>query len=128
MKGTHTPKNNNAIGLTLWCIIGTFFFLNSLQSQEELEDIFTLHPNKKAVARDSTLYPSRLIIAPVVAYTPETSFGFGVGAKFLFKFKGSASFIEIYAQKSIYFLFRLYHICKSRTVGAFWRCKISKLS
>lgn len=82
-------REKSIIHNTIRLVLLSILCVNSLNGQKELEDIFTLHPNKKAVARDSTLYPSRLIIAPVIAYTPETSFGFGVGSKFLFKFKGS---------------------------------------
>ncbi|XLS27843.1 BamA/TamA family outer membrane protein [Flavobacteriaceae bacterium M23B6Z8] len=34
---------------------------------------------------------SKLVAAPVVSYSPETSLGFGIGAKYLFKFKGSGA-------------------------------------
>ena len=56
---------------------------------EDLKDYFTLYPNKGAVKRDSTLYLQKFIMAPVVSYAPETNFGFGIGAKYLFKFNGS---------------------------------------
>ncbi len=56
---------------------------------EKFKDLFTVYPNKKSVEKDSTLYPSKLIMAPIVGYAPETSMSFGVGAKYLFKFKGS---------------------------------------
>ncbi|RZS92448.1 BamA/TamA family outer membrane protein [Aquimarina brevivitae] len=56
---------------------------------EEFKEIFTFYPNKKAAAEDSTLYKSKFIAAPVISYAPETSLGFGIGAKYLFKFKGS---------------------------------------
>ncbi|RMB64191.1 hypothetical protein EAX61_00770 [Dokdonia sinensis] len=59
------------------------------QNFEKLKDFFTIYPNKKAVERDSTLYLSKFIAAPVVSYSPETNFAFGTGAKFLFKFNGS---------------------------------------
>ena len=74
--------------------IAFLFFLGTsvtLQAQdlEKLKEFFTLYPNKKAVARDSSIYLQKFIAAPVVSYTPETNLGFGVGAKYLFKFKGS---------------------------------------
>ncbi len=56
---------------------------------DNFKEFFTLYPNKKAAAVDSTLYKSKLILAPVVSFAPETSLGLGVGAKYLFKFKGS---------------------------------------
>ena len=59
------------------------------QNIDRLKDFFTFYPNKKAVERDSTLYASKFIVAPVVSYSPETNFGLGIGAKYLFKFAGS---------------------------------------
>jgi len=56
---------------------------------EKLKDFFTFYPNKKKAAQDSTLYPSKFIAAPIISYSPETNLGLGVGAKYLFKFKGS---------------------------------------
>lgn len=59
------------------------------QDFDKLKEFFTIYPNKKSVEKDSTLYPSKFILAPVMTYSPETSFGFGTGAKYLFKFNGS---------------------------------------
>lgn len=59
------------------------------QKLEDIKDFFTFYPNQKAVARDSTLYLQKFIAAPVISYSPETSFAFGTGAKYLFKFDGS---------------------------------------
>ncbi len=56
---------------------------------EEIVEFLTVYPNKKAVAQDSTLYPNKLILTPVLTYTPETSLAAGLGAKYLFKFSGS---------------------------------------
>ena len=56
---------------------------------QNLKDFFTIYPNKTKVEKDSTLYLSKLIIAPIVGYAPETSVSIGVGAKYLFKFNGS---------------------------------------
>ncbi|WP_405609546.1 BamA/TamA family outer membrane protein [Polaribacter sp. Asnod1-A03] len=56
---------------------------------ENFVEYFTFYPNKNNVAQDSTLYLSKIITAPILSYSPETSLGFGVGAKYLFKFKGS---------------------------------------
>ncbi|GAA0872476.1 hypothetical protein GCM10009117_16230 [Gangjinia marincola] len=77
-----------------WILLLLLFFIIGSQHAraqeiEELKEIFTFHPNKKAAAKDSTLYKSKLITAPVISYSPETNVGFGVGAKYLFKFKGS---------------------------------------
>ncbi len=59
------------------------------QTIDKLKEIFTFYPNKKAVARDSTIYRQKFIAAPVFTYKPETNFAFGTGAKYLFKFNGS---------------------------------------
>lgn len=71
------------------------FAINAQEKEEEKNGIdnfvetFTFYPNKKKVEKDSSLYLSKIITAPIVSYSPETDFGFGVGAKYLFKFKGS---------------------------------------
>ncbi len=59
------------------------------QDFENIKEFFTFYPNRKAVEKDSTRYLSKFIAAPVVSYSPETSFAFGTGAKYLFKFNGS---------------------------------------
>ncbi|QYJ67893.1 BamA/TamA family outer membrane protein [Flavobacterium litorale] len=59
------------------------------QDFKDVKEFFTFYPNRKAVQKDSTLYLAKFIAAPVVSYSPETNFGFGTGAKYLFKFKGS---------------------------------------
>ncbi|ARN77515.1 hypothetical protein BST97_05685 [Nonlabens spongiae] len=71
-------------------------FNGQAQEQEEdskfikdLKEFFTFYPNLKAAERDSTIYLQKFIAAPVVSYSPETNFGLGVGAKYLFKFNGS---------------------------------------
>lgn len=56
---------------------------------DKIVEYFTFYPNNKKVAKDSTLYSSKIITAPIIYYSPETSLGIGVGAKYLFKFKGS---------------------------------------
>ncbi|MFK7832272.1 MAG: BamA/TamA family outer membrane protein [Winogradskyella sp.] len=71
----------------------TIFFssVTSVEAQgfKKVKDFFTFYPNKSAVKKDSTRYLSKFILAPIVSYSPETNFGFGTGAKFLFKFNGS---------------------------------------
>ncbi len=53
-------------------------------------DFLTIEPNEKRVARDpERYYPSKVVFAPYVIYTPETNFGFGIGGSYLFKFPGS---------------------------------------
>ncbi|MGB3617976.1 MAG: BamA/TamA family outer membrane protein [Catalinimonas sp.] len=59
------------------------------QFVENAVEFLTLHPNERAVARDSTIYPAKIVLAPIITYAPETSLGLGVGAKYLFKFRGS---------------------------------------
>ena len=53
-------------------------------------DFLTIEPNEKRVARDpERYYPSKIVFSPYVIFTPETSFGFGVGGSYLFKMPGS---------------------------------------
>ena len=52
-------------------------------------EALTWHPNKKRAAADSTIYASKFIFAPYVLFTPETSFGFGVGGSYQFKLPNS---------------------------------------
>ncbi len=59
------------------------------QFLEKAIEFLTIYPNKKAVAKDSTLYPAKAILTPVVSYAPETNLSFGVGVKGLFKLNGS---------------------------------------
>jgi hypothetical protein len=59
------------------------------QKLEKLIELLTVHPNKKAVAKDSSLYPSKAIFTPVISFAPETNLSFGLGMKGLFKPKGS---------------------------------------
>ncbi len=68
-------------------------FGGSAQEYEESKfvEFFTLHPNRHKLDLDSTLYPSKLILAPIISFSPETSLGFGIGSKFLFKRPGSGS-------------------------------------
>ncbi|WP_010135270.1 BamA/TamA family outer membrane protein [Ochrovirga pacifica] len=56
---------------------------------KKFKEFFTLYPNAKAAEKDSTLYKSKLIMAPIIGYSPETNFSLGVGSKYLFKFRGS---------------------------------------
>jgi hypothetical protein len=59
------------------------------QTIEKVKKFFTFYPNSQAVARDSSIYEQKFILAPVMSYSPETNFSFGTGAKYLFKFNGS---------------------------------------
>ena len=82
---------SRAVQLKLIFSLFCFFQLSFVDAQdfEKLKEFFTVYPNKKSVERDSTLYPSKFILAPIISYSPETSLGFGTGAKYLFKFNGS---------------------------------------
>jgi len=73
------------------CLGLLFFFSRPADAQilKNLVEFLTIHPNKKAVERDSSKYESKIIISPVVSYSPETSWGGGFGAKYLFKLPGS---------------------------------------
>ncbi len=57
---------------------------------DRIIDFLTIEPNEKRVARDpERYYPSKIVFAPYVLYSPETNFGFGVGGSYLFKMPGS---------------------------------------
>jgi len=64
-------------------------FATELGGQSKILEFLTVHPNKKAVQKDSTIYPSKAIFTPVVSYAPETNLSIGVGIKGLFKMRGS---------------------------------------
>ena len=59
------------------------------QKINKLIEFLTVYPNKKAVQRDTTLYPAKAIFTPVVSFAPETNLSIGIGMKGLFKMKGS---------------------------------------
>ncbi len=59
------------------------------QALDNILEFFTVYPNKKAVAKDSTIYPMKAIFTPVITYAPETNLSFGIGMKGLFKIRGS---------------------------------------
>ncbi len=88
-------KESNFMKKLYFIFVITFIGVNSLFAQEEkskfedFKELFVLYPNKEKAALDSLVYKSRLILAPIISYAPETSLSFGVGAKYLFKFKGS---------------------------------------
>lgn len=54
---------------------------------DRLTDVFEFELGEES--EDSNHYQTKLVLAPVTAYEPNTSFQFGVGTKLLFKFKGS---------------------------------------
>ncbi|UOR04110.1 outer membrane protein assembly factor [Hymenobacter aerilatus] len=53
-------------------------------------DVFEFDLNEPAVKQRGA-YPTRLVLAPILSYAPETSWGAGVGAKFLFKPKAAGT-------------------------------------
>ncbi len=78
--------------LVVFFLITPIAFQAQSSTQEHelgLVEFFTIHTNKKRLARDSTAYPAKLILAPIVSFRSETSLAFGTGAKYLFKLKGS---------------------------------------
>jgi len=87
-------KNRN-LPLLIFTLTLSFFNVFAQESSdfdhkfENFKDLFTIYPNQKSVKKDSTLYPSKLIMAPIVGFSPETNLSMGIGAKYLFKFKGS---------------------------------------
>lgn len=65
------------------------YFSAGLAGQNKLIEFLTVHPNKKAVQKDSSIYPAKAIFTPVISYAPETNLSIGVGMKGLFKIRGS---------------------------------------
>ena len=70
------------------------FLLLSIHSSaqnfiDKVLDVFEMPLNKRVVQIDPRRYPAKLVIAPVLSFEPSTNWGAGVGAKILFKFKGS---------------------------------------
>lgn len=53
-------------------------------------DVFEFDLNPSAVAQRGA-YPTRLVLAPIISHAPETSWGAGLGAKFLFKPRGAGT-------------------------------------
>ena len=81
--------SKKTVRLALVCFGILLPLATSAQGLDRFVEFFTLHPNWEAAQRDSLLYPSKLILTPLVAFSPETSLEFGVGAKYLFKFRKS---------------------------------------
>ncbi len=63
--------------------------LKSSNAMERLIERFTIYPNKMRASQDTTIYPAKIILAPIISFTPETNLSLGVGAKYLFKMPGS---------------------------------------
>lgn len=58
---------------------------DTLSGLDKILDVFEFEINRKAVAARPGTYPTKLVLAPILSYSPETSWGVGLGAKFLFK-------------------------------------------
>lgn len=71
--------------------VGTEPRKDTLTLIDKVVDIFEFNVNRRAVRRDPTIYPIKIVIAPIVSYAPETNWGAGAGAKLLFKFRGSGA-------------------------------------
>ncbi|MDB2384944.1 outer membrane protein assembly factor [Polaribacter sp.] len=82
-------KKKTTIKISILFLFTLVTLQQNAQGLDNLVEKFTFYPNKKKVEKDSTLYLSKFIAAPIISYSPETNFGFGVGAKYLFKFDGS---------------------------------------
>ena len=52
-------------------------------------DFLTIEPNERKAAASDSIYASKIVFAPYVIYTPETSIGFGIGGSYLFKMPNS---------------------------------------
>ncbi len=67
-------------------------FPDSIKAQEFIEKIANIFEFNIGKERsDSTFRHTKLVLAPIVSFEPATNFGFGVGAKFLFKPFGAGS-------------------------------------
>lgn len=83
-------KNNHGHTVCVLLFFLLFLFSGRVYSQEFIEkltNIFEFDLGKES--EDSTVYQTKLVLAPVIAFEPSTSLQFGVGSKLLFKFKDS---------------------------------------
>ena len=63
---------------------------NSTHGQEFIEDIANIFEFDIGLERpDSTFKHAKAVLAPIVSFEPSTNWGFGIGAKFLFKPKNA---------------------------------------
>lgn len=75
--------------ITILFFLGFYPIELSAQTLDKVIEFLTFYPNKKAVEKDNTLYPTKAIFTPVITYAPETNLSLGFGMKGLFKMKGS---------------------------------------
>ncbi len=91
---THRSSSLKKIISTHILLLSFFLHTQYIYAQEfvdNLIDFFTIQTNPGAVREDSSIYPGKVVLAPVVIFSPETNFGAGVGAKYLFKSRGSGN-------------------------------------
>jgi len=68
------------------CILTLSLFPKSTQAQEFIEKITNIFEfNLGQERQDSTFKQTKMVFAPIMSFEPTTSWGFGVGIKFLFK-------------------------------------------
>lgn len=70
-------------------ILGISFRIKSQSFARKMLNKCKVSLNEKRVLQDSTRYPTKLVFAPILSFTPITNWGIGAGAKILFKFKNS---------------------------------------
>ena len=83
-------KTNTLPFLTVFIFFFSQLIPYSTYGQEFIEDIanifeFDIGPERP----DSTFTHAKAVLAPIVSFEPSTSWGFGIGAKFLFKPKNA---------------------------------------
>jgi outer membrane protein assembly factor BamA len=77
-----TPPGDSIVGRTP---VTASPSADTLSGLDKILDVFEFEINRNAVARRPGTYPTKLVLAPILSYSPETSWSAGVGAKFLFK-------------------------------------------
>ncbi|MFK7807449.1 MAG: BamA/TamA family outer membrane protein [Saprospiraceae bacterium] len=79
-------KPNRLRAILICCFLTLFIFPKSSQAQEFIENLAKIFEfDVGPVRQDSTFRHTKIVLAPITSYEPSTSWGFGIGAKFLFK-------------------------------------------
>jgi outer membrane protein assembly factor BamA len=52
-------------------------------------DFFTFYLNKEKAKNNPDVYPAKMVVAPIISFSPITNLAFGAGIKNLFKMRGS---------------------------------------
>jgi len=78
--------------LPVFLLLIVNIFPSSIHGQEFIEDItkifeFNIGPERP----DSSFSQAKVVLAPIASFEPSTSWGFGIGAKFLFKPSGAGA-------------------------------------